>query len=106
MSFVGSVGQAVRLNVPGNHRLDGSRAVIVEFAEWGAHVHAPAAATGRFRALYSEMEPIAGKETEKMSTAIDQGFTGDVCITCGGCRMRRSGSCTVCSDCGSTSSCG
>lgn len=37
--------------------------------------------------------------------AFQQGFTGDVCITCGGARMRRNGPCLVCEQCGSTTGC-
>lgn len=32
-----------------------------------------------------------------------QGYTGDVCATCGSARMRRCGVCLVCDSCGSTS---
>lgn len=31
------------------------------------------------------------------------GYTGDVCVTCGGARMVRTGTCLQCKDCGDTS---
>jgi len=33
------------------------------------------------------------------------GYTGDVCDTCQGMRMRRNGVCLLCEDCGATSGC-
>jgi ribonucleoside-diphosphate reductase alpha chain len=88
----------VRLNVPENPRLHGAPAVVREATAWGAHVGTAAAATGRFRALASEMDPAGG-------AAREQGYTGDCCDCCGGCRMRRNGACLLCEDCGSTSGC-
>ena len=34
------------------------------------------------------------------------GYSGNVCVTCGGTRMRRRGTCETCEDCGATSGCG
>jgi len=44
--------------------------------------------------------PKLTKETARMS-----GYTGDMCSTCMGVRMRRNGSCLVCEDCGTTTGC-
>lgn len=33
-------------------------------------------------------------------------YTGDVCTNCGSGKMRRSGTCATCQDCGTTSGCG
>ena len=87
------VGDRVRLNVPTNARLHGSDATVVELKEWGALVRAPAAATGRFRATWDEMELIVE-------------YVGECCSTCGSPRLRRSGTCNVCEDCGDTTGCG
>lgn len=48
----------VRLLTPENPRLHGATAQVLETTEWGAIVATSAAATGRFRALYSEMVPL------------------------------------------------
>ncbi len=48
-------GDRVVLCVPENQRLHGGRGVVERVEEWGAHVAVPNAATGRFRALWSEM---------------------------------------------------
>lgn len=96
-------GQRVRLKVEGNTRLDGAEAVVVSVTEWGAYVDCPAAATGRFRALHAEMVP---KRRGGASEAREQGYTGGMCDLCGSVRVRHSGSCQTCDDCGTTSGCG
>ena len=35
-----------------------------------------------------------------------QGYTGDVCSTCGGFTMKRAGTCLTCQACGGTTGCG
>lgn len=37
--------------------------------------------------------------------ATGSGYTGDECPDCGGLRMRRNGTCTLCEDCGATTGC-
>jgi hypothetical protein len=39
------------------------------------------------------------------AAAKDLGYTGDVCMACGGCRMRRNGACLLCEDCKNSSGC-
>lgn len=39
-------------------------------------------------------------------TAVQQGFTGESCINCGSWEVVRSGTCSTCRVCGSTTSCG
>ncbi len=34
-----------------------------------------------------------------------QGYTGEMCLSCGSSRVKRNGACTVCEDCGTTSGC-
>ena len=41
----------------------------------------------------------------RMRVAKERGFTGDICATCGGSRMQRSGTCLKCAECGSTTGC-
>jgi hypothetical protein len=91
-------GDRVRLHCPQNVRLHGAAAVVREVTSYGARVATAAAATGEFRALASEMVP-AGVP------AWEQGYSGDVCDVCGGCKMRRNGACLLCDDCGSTTGC-
>jgi hypothetical protein len=93
-------GTRVVLNTPDNPRLHGTGAVVVSLAGWGAHVDAPAAATGRFRAAWSEMViPEANGHARPAPM-------GDVCVQCGSLNMVRSGSCLTCQDCGTNTGCG
>lgn len=86
-------GDRIRLNVPENAQLHGTEATVTQLTEWGAYVDAPAAATGQFRALWSEMEP-----------AVE--YAGECCTTCGSINMIRTGACKTCQDCGSAGGCG
>jgi len=118
-------GDTVRLNCPTNTTLHGAEAVISELTPWGAHVWTIASATGRFRALFSEMLP-AGPEllpecakgvevthlgpidaaTVKVGrNGVNLGYSGDMCDVCGSAKMIRNGSCLLCQDCGSTTGC-
>lgn len=62
-----------------------------------ASMAVPTTPQGRHR--YVE-DTLTTKELAKQ-----QGYTGDVCIQCGGCRMRRNGPCLVCEQCGQTTGC-
>jgi len=42
---------------------------------------------------------------DKAKNAISMGYTGEVCKQCGSMKIIKSGSCSVCSDCGSTTGC-
>ncbi len=113
MVVVFSLGQDVVLSVPENPRLHMAPARIVELTDWGAHVVCRAAATGRFRAGYSEMVPahqasdgLADDTAERTTAAIESGYSGDVCDSCGSLQMRRSGACLTCDSCGANSGCG
>ena len=88
------VGDRVRLVTPENPRLDGAIATINQLMEWGAFCLTPAAATGQVRALWGEME------------LVGEVYTGQCCAVCGGVRMRQSGTCSVCEDCGESGGCG
>ncbi len=106
MSF--TLGQSVTLSVPENLRLDRASAKIIELTKWGAHVACSAAATGRFRALFAEMEPneLSHEVLNRTTAMVESGYTGDVCSVCGSLRMRRTGTCSTCDDCGDNSGCG
>ena len=54
--------------------------------------------------LFPETNPLKGISIEK-ANAKASGYTGEQCEFCGSIRVKRSGSCTVCEDCGSTSGC-
>lgn len=68
----GSVGDRVVLNVPENHILNGRRGVIKEIRDWGVFVATDAAATGEFRALWSE---IFYEDQSKIETVIEEKIT-------------------------------
>ncbi len=50
-------------------------------------------------------EELDGAIPDRVAQAKIQGFTGSICTACGSTRMRRNGSCELCSDCGATSGC-
>ena len=47
---------------------------------------------------------ISGKEAE-IYEAKSKGYTGEQCPSCGSMKLKRSGSCAVCEDCGNTTGC-
>ena len=52
--------------------------------------------------------PVSPAEESLMTQgeiARSQGFTGDVCTTCGNIMMKRIGTCLTCQNCGSTTGC-
>jgi len=110
MTIVG--GNKVPLRSPGEP-YDGLTVVVTQVESWGIHFlvpghHHPKAVPGyemRGRALWSEVVPVEDDRVRAAKVARERGYTGDVCATCGGCRMVRSGSCQRCEDCASTSGC-
>jgi ribonucleoside-diphosphate reductase alpha chain len=44
-------------------------------------------------------------ESKAILVAKAQGYTGEMCTSCGSSRVKRNGACTVCEDCGTTSGC-
>ncbi|MBR9977177.1 MAG: vitamin B12-dependent ribonucleotide reductase, partial [Bacteroidetes bacterium] len=48
---------------------------------------------------------VTRKEQENILVARAQGYTGEMCGSCGSSRVKRNGACTVCEDCGTTSGC-
>jgi ribonucleoside-diphosphate reductase alpha chain len=44
-------------------------------------------------------------DNESVLVARAQGYTGEMCESCGSSRVKRNGACTVCEDCGTTSGC-
>lgn len=99
------VGDSVLLNVPENPKLHETTATIKQLTDWGAFVFCPAAATKSFRALFNEMT-LLESTNRSLLVAVEQGYTGDVCDTCGGFRMKRVGACLTCDNCGTSSGCG
>jgi ribonucleoside-diphosphate reductase alpha chain len=45
------------------------------------------------------------QDSESILVARAQGYTGEMCESCGSSRVKRNGACTVCEDCGTTSGC-
>ena len=97
-----SKGTAVVLVTPGNPRLDGAHGVVLQVHPWGCYVATGRAATGTYRAAWCEMIPASGGN----GRAQPYSPTGEFCVTCGGCNLVRSGSCSTCQTCGSTTGCG
>lgn len=97
-------GSRVVLQVPDNPHLHDHEAVVVILTEWGAHV-ATGVGSGRFRALHSEMVPLADTNghSEEVAGARESGYTGNVCDNCQSSRMVRRGACEYCEDCGTAS---
>ncbi len=136
-------GQTVVLNLPHAGAngtispLHMTEAMVMEMKDWGAVVTSPVAATGQFRAHWTEMIEKGQLQVEHAVAVVEvaskvrvdakrkvgsstahvgtngsngtavrksgDGYTGDVCGTCGGMRMRRAGPCLVCDDCGNGS---
>lgn len=94
-------GDQVRINAPGNERMHDTLATVIHLADWGAYLEAPAAATGRFRAAWSEMIPIAAA-----ARTVPGAVSGEVCDRCGGSNLIRTGACLLCQDCGQSGGCG
>lgn len=86
-------GDRVRLNTPDNARMHQTEATITGLTDWGAYLDAPAAASGQFRALWSEME-----------RAVE--YVGECCAFCGSLNLIRTGACKTCQDCGNAGGCG
>lgn len=99
------IGDAVMINTPENPRLHGTEAEVLELADWGAYLRAPAASTGQFRAAWSEMV-IANPIPRVTVPPQESGFTGDICRKCGSVQMIRAGACLTCVSCGESSGCG
>ena len=101
------IDSVVRLKVPENGRLHNALGEVASVEAWGCHVATRAAATGRFRALFAEMELIApGRPVQQREvSAKDMGYTGNCCARCGSMKMVKSGSCDCCQECGETSGC-
>ena len=67
--------------------------------------HAPAQPAAK---ALPEPEAVTAKSTRKSDTVMvarQQGYTGEMCGSCGSSRVKRNGACTVCEDCGTTSGC-
>ena len=65
---------------------------------------------GRFNVEFwrSPKPPRETEPTRSATRALEAraaGFTGELCASCGGANMVRSGTCSTCVDCGSTSGC-
>lgn len=100
------VGDQVRLSTPDNTRLNGTTATIKELTDWGAHCIAPAAGSGEFRALWTEMVPLVQQDKVTLHQVPTQTeYTGNVCKRCGSTRLRRAGTCRVCEECGESEGC-
>ncbi len=93
----------VHINTPENERLHGAPALVDTVEEWGCHLLTVAAATGRFRAAWHEMEESATPDPLPHVATMEG--NGDICACCGGCNMTWAGSCKVCLDCGTSGGC-
>ena len=103
-----AVADAVRLRTPDNPRLDGAPGMIAELHPWGAVVLTGAAAAGRYRAALDELEPLPGPSLMAHAGDVETThgeYVGSPCDVCGGANLVRTGTCTTCLDCGSTTGC-
>jgi ribonucleoside-diphosphate reductase alpha chain len=57
--------------------------------------------------MQASQEPKSSKPllSDEKIEAIQQGYTGDVCGSCGSMKMKRNGTCLVCTECGETTGC-
>lgn len=94
------LGSTVRFHTPDNPYTHRQLGEVIGIEEWGAHCATSATATGRFRAAWCEMTLVVQQDS------VTAGYTGDVCPKCQGTRLRHSGACLLCDDCGETSGCG
>lgn len=107
------VGDLVTLDMPDNPRVHEQPGEVKAITHYGAVVRTPATAAGEIRALPEEMRPfhqptqaaVAYTESHAGLAWGQAGYTGGICQQCGGCRMVRSGSCSTCIECGTTSGC-
>lgn len=84
-----------------------------ELKDWFVHSGAVPVAT-EYRPQFRRADPgtkngkprPAGMVPKAVDTARSQGYTGNVCGTCGGVRMKNAGACEVCEDCGTSGGCG
>jgi hypothetical protein len=95
-----------------NPRLYGQPALVVAVTAWGAVVQ-PMDGGPTFRAGWDEMKLQGGDEDGREAAdpgrngsmngsyrPRDMGYTGDICPRCGSSKVRRSGKCAVCEECG------
>jgi hypothetical protein len=102
-----TAGDTVRIVTPDNPRLHGAQAVVASVEEWGCHLKTRAAATGRFRAHWTEMEFEEDRPLREVSGKVKKAeTTGNCCPGCGGWQLVRTGSCVTCQDCGHNEGCG
>lgn len=99
------VGERVVLDCD-NPFLDGRPAVVLALTEYGAVV-STGVGSGQWRALLSELVPcresVTAARDRPDERAREAGYSGDACSACGSFRMKRTGVCLCCEDCGSTS---
>lgn len=53
----------------------------------------------------SEVVVTPTPELSDTDIARQQGFTGNICLFCGGVHLQQAGHCEVCADCGTTTGC-
>ncbi len=95
---------------PPNSVLEGMAVTVSHRTRYGAVV-ATEVGSGQYRAHFHEMvrpHILNGKydaDNTHSEMARDMGYTGDVCAGCGSMRVRRSGSCLQCDECGQSGGC-
>lgn len=97
-------------------RLRGHSVVICKCRAANGFLPCPAAAIGTLTPTYppeayrraaEALALEAGKPTAAPILRVySSGYTGSLCPECGGARMRRSGTCETCDDCGYAGGCG
>lgn len=94
-------GLAATIHTPENERLHGETCVVRVVTHYGAVVDTTVG-SGEFRALESELNPVALKPPRSPNVDRAVGYTGNQCSQCGSTKMVRSGTCETCIDCGNS----
>jgi hypothetical protein len=108
MADVFKPGDPVQINTPDNPFADGKVATVTAVHGWGCEL-ATDFATGHFAASFDELKRIIARrpssDVQTAKVARESGYTGNACDKCGSVRVKRTGPCVVCEDCGENSGC-
>jgi ribonucleoside-diphosphate reductase alpha chain len=93
-------------------RLKGHSVVVCACRTPTGFLPCPASAQGSLIAVYppsayqAAMANPEPRQPHKLTVHSGSGYTGSICDQCGSLRMRRTGTCETCMDCGNAGGCG
>jgi ribonucleoside-diphosphate reductase alpha chain len=109
------LGRTDLVHVPGENGKNGNGHGLQEASAHEVHAHAekgaqttlePVRQAVSHTALAAAASALVGElESKSSEDAKMQGYTGEQCSNCGSMKVKRNGSCTVCTECGETSGC-